>query len=181
MSDLFHNPINSLHVCRVGPIFRIHVAFPGDRRVNPFRIDFACCFVSRPPWPPCRTGITGMVLIDGVNCSILGLRTLRVALGYIPQDPILLSGDLRFNLDPTGIEISCLRSRAIFIEFQDAYDANVIFHYLQGKQLHNCLMPNGGRVAHPQGLLVTHKQTHWGFKHWGPQGQTTRKKNNHIV
>lgn len=42
----------------------------------------------------------GAVLIDGVDCSKLGLKTLREVFGYMPQDPVLLSGALRYNLDP---------------------------------------------------------------------------------
>merc|ERR1712130_75089 len=41
-------------------------------------------------------------MIDGVDCGAIGLKTLRMAMSYIPQDPVLLSGPLHFNLDPTG-------------------------------------------------------------------------------
>jgi len=43
------------------------------------------------------------VFIDEVDCSKLGLHTLRNAIAIIPQDPILFSGTVRMNLDPLNI------------------------------------------------------------------------------
>ena len=42
------------------------------------------------------------ILVDGVDISGVGLRRLRSHLTIIPQDPVLFSGTLRFNLDPAG-------------------------------------------------------------------------------
>lgn len=42
----------------------------------------------------------GQILIDGVNISKLGLHILRKSIAYIPQQPFLLQGTIRQNLDP---------------------------------------------------------------------------------
>ncbi|CAB3400543.1 unnamed protein product [Caenorhabditis bovis] len=44
----------------------------------------------------------GQIVIDGVNIAEIGLHDLRSNLTIIPQDPVLFSGSLRFNLDPFG-------------------------------------------------------------------------------
>ncbi|XP_049514076.1 ATP-binding cassette sub-family C member 3 [Dermacentor silvarum] len=43
----------------------------------------------------------GRILIDGVDISTLRLKKLRSAVTVIPQDPTLVTGSLRDNLDPT--------------------------------------------------------------------------------
>jgi ABC-type multidrug transport system fused ATPase/permease subunit len=42
----------------------------------------------------------GLIAIDGVDISSVPLATLRSRLAIIPQDPVLFTGDLRFQLDP---------------------------------------------------------------------------------
>ncbi|KAF5915974.1 hypothetical protein HPG69_003047 [Diceros bicornis minor] len=44
----------------------------------------------------------GEICIDGLNVRDIGLHDLRSRLTIIPQDPILFSGTLRMNLDPSS-------------------------------------------------------------------------------
>ena len=47
--------------------------------------------------------VGGSIKIDNKDIMTLGLHTLRSRISIIPQDPVLFTGTLRFNLDPTEI------------------------------------------------------------------------------
>ncbi|XP_026324288.1 probable multidrug resistance-associated protein lethal(2)03659 [Hyposmocoma kahamanoa] len=46
------------------------------------------------------TYIEGEIIIDGIETSTLGLHELRSQVSIIPQEPVLFSGTMRYNLDP---------------------------------------------------------------------------------
>jgi ABC-type multidrug transport system fused ATPase/permease subunit len=43
----------------------------------------------------------GNIYIDGIDISKIGLENLRNNLTIIPQEPILINGSIRYNIDPT--------------------------------------------------------------------------------
>ena len=45
----------------------------------------------------------GSILIDGVDIKKVNLRILRRNISVIPQNPLVMKGTLRFNIDMTGI------------------------------------------------------------------------------
>ena len=64
----------------------------------------------------------GAISIDGVNIAQIGLTRLRSALTIIPQDPVLFSGTLRFNLDPFALHTD--RYKPLFTCFKKASQDN---------------------------------------------------------
>lgn len=44
----------------------------------------------------------GAIFIDGLNTSDIGTTTLRLNVSIIPQEPIIFSNTVRYNLDPFG-------------------------------------------------------------------------------
>ncbi|KAJ3086249.1 Multidrug resistance-associated protein 1, partial [Quaeritorhiza haematococci] len=47
--------------------------------------------------------VEGNILIDGIDISQVGLHDVRGRIAVIPQEPILLTGTVRSNLDPSGL------------------------------------------------------------------------------
>jgi ATP-binding cassette subfamily C (CFTR/MRP) protein 1 len=71
---------------------------------------------------------SGSIIIDGIDVAKIGLDDLRSNIAIIPQEPVLFSGTLRFNLDP-------------FSQYED----NELWDVLRRSNLHEVLekMPNG--------------------------------------
>ena len=44
----------------------------------------------------------GSIVLDGIDIASIGLRDLRSNLSFVAQDPVVFSGSVRKNLDPTG-------------------------------------------------------------------------------
>ena len=73
---------------------------------------------------------TGKIFLDGVDTSTINLYSLRSNVTIIPQQPELISGTLRHNLDPFGEHDDAflndaLRSAGLF-RLQREGDANAI-------------------------------------------------------
>lgn len=47
--------------------------------------------------------IEGSILIDGLDTATIELEALRKSISIIPQDPVLFSATLRYNLDPFNL------------------------------------------------------------------------------
>jgi ABC-type multidrug transport system fused ATPase/permease subunit len=45
-------------------------------------------------------GESGQILIDGIHISTIALSDVRRNIGIIPQEPVIFSHSIRFNLDP---------------------------------------------------------------------------------
>ena len=77
-----------------------------------------------------------VIEIDGVDCLRLGLKDLRRSLSIIPQEPVLFSGTLRFNLDPFGErteeEIWSVLRKCDLFDFVDSKTEKLDFRVSEG-------------------------------------------------
>lgn len=76
----------------------------------------------------------GVVKIDGVDTSTIGLHNLRRNISIIPQDPVLFTGTMRENLDPFHTKTDDDLWRALDQVKSDAVSAgvNYLSHLIAG-------------------------------------------------
>ena len=82
---------------------------------------------------------SGAILIDDIDISKIGLEILRNSLTIIPQEPILIEGNIRDNIDP---------SRA----FSDIEISNLLYEvglseFLKNKNLDYIIEENGNNIS----------------------------------
>ena len=88
----------------------------------------------------------GKILIDDIDISKVGLEILRKSLTIIPQEPILIEGNIRDNVDPSktlnDIEINKLLVEVGLSEF------------LEGKDLDYKIEDNGNNISVGEKQLI---------------------------
>ncbi|KAJ2388758.1 Canalicular multispecific organic anion transporter 1, partial [Coemansia sp. RSA 2611] len=105
----------------------------------------------------------GSIVIDGIDISQVGLHDLRSRISMVPQDPMLLEGTIRDNLDPaqeyTDEALWTAIDQAGIAELlappqQPAVDA-AIPEYKQGTGLATWVEPSGSNFSVGQRQLVS--------------------------
>jgi len=88
------------------------------------------------------------IFIDGLNTSKIGLFALRSNICIIPQEPVLLSGSLRFNLDPFD--------RYHDDEIVDALKQVFLWDFIREKAdtIHYQIAENGSNLSKGQRQLI---------------------------
>lgn len=88
--------------------------------------------------------IDGKILIDGVDTIIFQLQSLRSKISIIPQDPVLFSATIRYNLDPFN--------KYEDAEIWSALDAVELKHSIPG--LHFMVTEGGSNFSVGQRQLI---------------------------
>uniref|UniRef100_A0A8I3WCH0 ATP binding cassette subfamily C member 11 n=1 Tax=Callithrix jacchus TaxID=9483 RepID=A0A8I3WCH0_CALJA len=92
--------------------------------------------------------MAGRILIDGVDICSIGLEDLRSKLSVIPQEPVLFSGTIRFNLDP----FDCHTDQQIWDALERTFLINTISKF--PKKLHTDVVENGRNFSVGQRQLL---------------------------
>jgi len=92
---------------------------------------------------------SGLIKLEGIDTQSLGLRTLRSAIGVVPQDPVLLQGTLRSNLDPFNHH----SDRGVWNALRQAQLDDVV-KSLEG-QLESSIAAGGSNLSFGQRQLVS--------------------------
>ena len=88
----------------------------------------------------------GSIEIDGVDISKLDLSLLRQSITFIPQDPCLFTGTLRYNIDPFGqVDDSQIETLAHIAGLGDILSRKQTAEMLSGRKF-----LNGKRDDKPQ-------------------------------
>ena len=73
--------------------------------------------------------VDGQITVDGVDLRALGLNDVRKKITIIPQDPVMFSGTIRFNLDPfnqhTDAELWSALEKSNMKSFVEEFDGGL--------------------------------------------------------
>lgn len=91
----------------------------------------------------------GSIFVDQVDISSVPLTTLRSRFSIIPQDPVLFTGSLRFNVDP----FDTYSDDAVWSSLQRAHLGHFVSHEFVGG-IHGMVEENGGNLSQGQRQLL---------------------------
>lgn len=92
--------------------------------------------------------IEGKIEIDGIDTKDIPLEILRSKFSIIPQDPVLFSGTLRYNLDPFEEYSNDVLYQALAsVQLKSPMDTNI-------NRLENRIMDRGSNYSVGQRQLI---------------------------